>query len=153
MQKKRTLSMQTIGYILLWSGIVLLIGRGCVFFSSLNNVVSSPVSSSSPQPGLISASVENGMVSFVAENAIHALRAGDGKQMWQSFSNVINAPVVANGVVYEVNFREINALRGSDGMLLWRYFPSDDGEAVQPGNTQIEQIVDGRIYVYDGQTL
>jgi len=153
MPKKHTLSMQTIGYLLLWAGIILLIGRACTFLLSLNNTVPQQPSSTPPNPGLTAASVENGVVYFVANNAIHALRTSDGKQIWQAFSNTINPPVVANGVIYEVDFRAITALRGSDGTLLWRYFPSDEGGVAQPGNTQIAQIAGNRIYMYDGQVL
>jgi outer membrane protein assembly factor BamB len=152
MLKKKTVSMQTIGYLLLWVGIILLLVRGCTFALSLGNVVS-PGPSSPPQPGLISASVENGMVYFVANNNLHALRSSDGKQIWQGFSNIIDPPVVANGVVYEINFGEIEALSGSDGGLLWRYNSSNEGEIIRPGTTQIVQVADKRIYLYDGQVL
>ena len=145
--------MQTVGYLLLWGGIILLLGRVCTFALSLGNAISPPVTSTSPQPGLTAASIENGMVYFTAENRMYALRASDGRQAWQSFSNFTSPLTVANGVIYETGFHEITALRGSDGLLLWRYFPSDEGDTAQPGNTQIVQITGNRIYMYDGQVL
>ena len=72
MQKKRTLSMQTIGYVLLWGGIILLLARACTFVLSLNNTVSQPDTSSSPQPAPVTASIDNGVVYFTANDAIHA---------------------------------------------------------------------------------
>jgi outer membrane protein assembly factor BamB len=153
MLKKHTISMRTVGYVLLWGGIILLVVRACTFVLSLGGTVSSPEPSSPPQPGLISANVENGMVYFVANHNIHALRSSDGKQMWQGFSNIVDPPFVANGVLYQVNFGDIEALSGSDGRLLWRYFPSHEGEDFQPGATQIVQVTDNRIYVYNGQIL
>ncbi|HEU0002181.1 MAG TPA: PQQ-binding-like beta-propeller repeat protein [Ktedonobacteraceae bacterium] len=153
MLKKRTVPAQTVGYLLLWSGIILLLGRLCVFMVSLGNVVSPPVTSTPPQPGLTSASVENGMVYFTAENRMYALRASDGKQIWQRFDNFSGPPTIVNGMIYEISFRDIVALRASDGVSLWNYFPSDEGDAAQPGSTQIEQITADRIYVYDGQVL
>lgn len=153
MLKKRTIPVQTVGYLLLWGGIILLLGRLCVLAASLENVASAPATSTSPQPGLTSASIENGMVYFTAENRMYALRASDGKQIWQRFDNFFNPPTIVNGVIYEISFRNIVALGASDGLSLWNYFPSDEAGAAQPGSTQIEQITGGRVYVYDGQIL
>ncbi|HEY6543254.1 MAG TPA: PQQ-binding-like beta-propeller repeat protein, partial [Ktedonobacteraceae bacterium] len=151
--KKRTLSMQTIGYVLLWGGIILLLARACTFVSSLGNTVPQPDTSSSPQPALITASIDKGMVYFTANDGIHALRASDGKQMWQNFGGSLNPPVVANGLIYEVNFRNIVAFSANDGRQLWNYFSFDDSDGAQPGNTQIVQITGDRLYAYDGQVL
>lgn len=152
MLKKRTLSMQTIGYILLWCGIILLLARACTFVSSLGNTVPQPDTSSSPQPALTIASVDNGMVFFTANNSIHALRASDGTQIWQNFGNLFNPPVIANGLIYEVDFRNIVAFSASDGGQLWNYFSFDDN-GTGPGNAQIVQITGDRLYAYDGQVL
>ena len=151
MSKNRTLSMQTVGYILLWGGIILLLGRACTFLLSLNNTVPQP-DTSSPQPGPITASIDNGMVYFTANNSIHALQASNGRQMWQNFGAFFNPPVVANGVIYEIDFRNIVAFSASDGRQLWNYFSFDDNGA-GPGNTQIVQITGDRLYAYDGQVL
>ena len=152
MQKKRTLSMQTVGKILLWGGIILLLARACNFVLSFNNTVSQPDTSSSPQSAPITASIDNGVVYFTANAGIHALRASDGKQMWQSFGGAFNPPIVAGGLIYEINFRNIVAFSASDGRQLWNYFSFED-ESGGPGNTQIVQITGDRLYAYDGQVL
>ena len=152
MQKKSTNSIQTVGKILLWGGIILLVARLCNFALSLNNSTSSPDTPSSPQPALISASIDHGMVYFVANGGIHALRANDGKQMWDSFGGALNPPVVAGGQIYEIDFRNIVAFSASDGRQLWNYFSFED-EGAALGSTQIEQITGDRLYAYDGQVL
>src|SRR5690348_15751744 len=126
MQKKSTISMQTVGKILLWGGIILLLARLCNFVFSLNNTVSQPETPSSPQPAPIAASIDNGMVYFVANGGIHALRASDGKQMWDSFGGAFNPPVVLSGQIYEIDFRNIVAFSASDGRQLWNYFSFED---------------------------
>ena len=151
MQKKRTLSMRTVGYILLWGGIILLLARACTFVLSLNDTVPQP-DTSSPQPALVTASIDNGMVYFTASDGIHALRARDGRQVWQNFGGFLNPPIVANGLIYEVNFRSIVTFSASDGRQLWNYFSFED-EGGAPGNTQIAQITGDRLYAYDGQVL
>ena len=152
MQKKRTLSMQSVGKILLYGGIILLLARACTFVLSLNNTVSSPDTQSSPQPAPITASIDNGVVYFTANDGIHALRASDGKQMWQSFGGSFNPPVVAGSLIYEINFRNIVAFSASDGRQLWNFFSFEDNSG-GPGNTQIVQITGDRLYAYDGQVL
>lgn len=152
MQKKRTLSMQTVGYVLLYGGIILLLARACTFALSLNNTTSQPDTTSSPQPTPITASIDNGVVYFTANDNVHALRASDGKQLWQSFGGSLNPPVVAGGLIYEVNFRNIVAFSASDGRQLWNYFGFED-ENGAPGNTQIVQVNGDRLYAYDGQVL
>src|SRR5579859_3609818 len=133
MSKKRTLSMQTVGYVLLWGGIILLLVRACTFTLSLGNTVPQPDTSSPSQPALITASIDHGMVYFTANDGIHALRGSDGKQMWQNFGRSLNPPIVANGLIYEVNFRNIVAFRASDGRQLWNYFSFDDNGSAGPG--------------------
>src|SRR5579859_3686574 len=133
MQKKHTLSMQTVGKLLLWGGIILLLAQVCNFVLSLNNTVSSPNIPSSPQPAPITASIDNGVVYFTANDGIHALRASDGREMWQSFGGSLNPPIVAGGLIYEVNFRNIVAFRASDGSQLWNYFSFDDNGSAGPG--------------------
>lgn len=152
MQKKRILSMRTTGYILLWGGIILLVVRACTFVTSLGNTVPQPGTSSSPQPAPTTASIDNGIVYFTANAGIHALRASDGRQMWQNFGGFFNPPVVSNGLIYEVNFRSIVAFSASDGRQLWNYFSFED-EGGAPGNAQIVQITGDRLYAYDGQVL
>lgn len=152
MQKKRTLSMQTVGRILLWGGIILLLVRACAFVLSFTSTVSQPDTSSPPQPAPMTASVENGVVYFTANNGIHALRASDGTQMWQSFGGSLNPPIVAGGQIYEVDFRNIVAFSASDGRQLWNYFSFEDNGG-GPGTIQIVQISGDRLYAYDGQVL
>ncbi len=144
--------MQTIGKILLWGGIILLLARVCNFALSFYNPTSTPDTPSSPQPAPIAASIDNGMVYFTANDAIHVLRASDGRQMWQSFGGPFSPPVVAGGVIYRLEFRNIVAVRASDGRLLWNFFSFED-EGGGPGNAQIVQITGDRLYAYDGLVL
>ena len=144
--------MQTVGKILLWGGIILLLAQVCNFVLSLNNTISSPNIPSSPQPALIAASLDNGVVYFTANEAIHALRASDGRVMWQHFGGSLNPPVVAGGMIYQVDFRTIVAFSASDDRPLWNFFSFED-EGGGPGNTQIVQITGDRLYAYDGQVL
>src|SRR5216684_3744661 len=143
MPKKRTVSMRAIGYLLLMGGLLLLTGQACVFLLSLNNVVSPPPPSPA-QPALTSASVENGMVYFTANEGISALRASDGKQIWHIQRFLIDAPIVAGGVIYARDFGDIFALRGSDGTQLWQYpFFQQPNAQAQP-----VQVIGDRVYVY-----
>ena len=148
MSKKRTVSMRAIGYLLLMGGLLLLTGQACVYLLSLNNVVSPPPPSPA-QPALTSASVENGMVYFTANEGISALRASDGKQIWHIQRFLIDPPIVAGGVIYARDFGDIFALRGSDGTQLWQYpFFQQPNAQAQP-----VQVIGDRVYVYDGQAL
>jgi len=93
----------------------------------------SPRVSLSWQGHIVSLTTVNGVVYAGAmDNAVYALRAGDGGLLWRytTAGPVNGPPVVVDGIVY-VNANVdrglgyatgyIYALRASDGALLWRY--------------------------------
>jgi outer membrane protein assembly factor BamB len=57
-----------------------------------------------------------------AGGTLSALRASDGKQIWDHPASVTSAPALAHGVVYARGTAgELLALRAADGHVLWQF--------------------------------
>jgi serine/threonine-protein kinase len=78
----------------------------------------------------------------VIDGMLHALRASDGKKLWDYPSIIQTTPVVANGMVYAGSSDGgLIALRTSDGTPMWEFSAQVSIGPVAEGNT---------VYVGDG---
>ncbi|HZS77687.1 MAG TPA: PQQ-binding-like beta-propeller repeat protein [Ktedonobacteraceae bacterium] len=143
MRGKIVLSGKDIGYLLLLAGMLLLIGRACVFVLSLYHPPPPPP----PQPSFTSVSVENEIAYFQGGDGIYALRVSDGKQVWHVKKNLFGQIVVDNGVVYAAELNTLYALHASDGKQLWQ------SAIIEYAYAQPPQVINGLVYVYNGETL
>jgi outer membrane protein assembly factor BamB len=122
----------------------------------------SPSVSLSWQGHIVSLTTVNGVVYAGAmDNAVYALRAGDGGLLWRytTAGPVDSPPVVVDGIVY-VNANVdhglgyltsyVYALRASDGALLWRY---TNGSFVYNGYVSRPTVVAGVAYIASQDTL
>lgn len=69
--------------------------------------------------------VVNGVVYTGTQQAIYALQASDGKQLWEHAGFTLHGPFIlqpqiGNNIVYASSNSNLYALRASDGTLLWQ---------------------------------
>jgi len=95
-----------------------------------------------PQPSL---HVVNGVAYFGDGNAVYALRASDGTQLWHfTIDGNTSLSVVDNGIIYIGSASSLYALQASNGQQLWRFQGNGD-----PDSTFGPQpvVADGVVYI------
>ncbi len=95
-----------------------------------------------PQPSLHEI---NGVAYFGDGNAVYALRASDGTQLWHfTIDGNTSLSVVDNGIIYIGSASSLYALQASNGKQLWRFQGNGD-----PDSTFGPQpvVADGVVYI------